>query len=73
MYKDAARKMKQASRQEEQVLEMIKKSTNLFPERKDFSKINDAAIGWAHLKRKTNPKVPVHSESMRFSSGHTNS
>ena len=49
--------MKQVNKQEAEVLDMIKKSTTLFPERKDFSKINDAAIGWAARKRKTNPRI----------------
>ena len=45
---------------------MIKKSTGLFPERKDFKKINDAAVGWASRKRKTNPRIDLL-DSMRMS------
>lgn len=59
--------MKQVSKQEAEVLDMIKKSTTLFPERKDFSKINDAAIGWAARKRKTNPRFDNMHDSMRLS------
>ena len=47
---------------------MIKKSTTMFPERKDYAKINDAAIGWAHRKRKTNPRLDsIVVDSMHFS------
>ena len=52
--------------QEEKVLQMIRKSTTLFPDKDEYRKIDDAAIGWAHKKRKTNPKLNV-SDSMRFS------
>lgn len=46
---------------------MMKKSSTLFPDKEQFQKIDDAAIGWAHRKRKTsNPKLR-QSESMRFS------
>ena len=60
--------MKQVSKQEAQLLEMMKKSTTMFPERKDFSKINDGAIGWAHRKRKTNPRLDTMTyDSINFS------
>ena len=40
----------------------------MFPERKDFSKINDGAIGWAHRKRKTNPRLDTMTyDSINFS------
>ena len=58
--------MKQVSKQEAEVLSMIKKSTTMFPERKDFKRINDGAIGWAINKRKTNPRIE-NNDSMRFS------
>ena len=47
---------------------MIRKSSELFPEKSEYRKIDEARIGWAQRKRKTNPKLNV-SESMRFSSG----
>ena len=59
--------MKQVSKQEAEVLNMIKMSTSMFPERKEFTKINDAAIGWASRKRKTNPRLDVQDPTMRFS------
>ena len=52
--------------QEQKVLQMIRKSTTLFPDKEEYRKIDDAAIGWAHNKRKTNPKLNV-SDSLRFS------
>ena len=47
---------------------MMKASTNLFPEKKEYDKIDDAAIGWQHRKRKTNPRLE-DSAAMRFSYG----
>ncbi len=40
--------MKKLSVQEAQVLSMIKKSNVLFPERKEFLKVDNVAIGQAH-------------------------
>ena len=48
---------KQLHEQEAELLKYMKKSTNIFPERKVFSKIDDAALGWVHKKRKTNPRL----------------
>ena len=63
--------MKQVNAQEEQVLKMMKHSTSLFPERKEYQKIDDAAIGWAHRKRKTNPKIDSTNMPIRMSLGGT--
>ena len=54
--------MKQVSAQEEQVLKMMKHSTSLFPDRKEYQKIDDAAIGWQNRKRKTNPRLQLNNQ-----------
>ena len=63
--------MKKINKQEEQVLQMMKHSSSLFPAKEQFNKIDDAAIGWAHRKRKTNPKLDT-TDSMRFSTAEIN-
>ena len=42
---------KKINEQEAQVLQMVKKSSSMFPEKKDFHKYNDAAIGFASIKK----------------------
>ena len=44
---------------------MMKLSTTLFPEKKEFHKINDAAIGWAHRKRKASHRLETL-DTIRF-------
>ena len=43
---------KRINAQELQVLDMVKKSSHMFPDKKEFHKYNDGAIGYASLKKK---------------------
>ena len=44
--------MKKVNEQEEKLIAMVKRSSVLFPERKDFKQFDDVAIGWAANRKK---------------------
>ena len=53
--------MKKVNEQEEKLIAMVKRSSVLFPERKDFKQFDDVAIGWAANRKKMAMRADLRS------------